>query len=239
MPDYNFLRGKFISLESGEGGGKGKQIELLKKYLVAQGLDVLLTREPGGTPIAEDIRTILKHEDNRAMSTHTELFLFQGARVEILKDVIVPAMKEGKVVLSDRFSDATKVYQGHAGKIPQKIVDAMVNMAITHEGRRIVPDLTFLLDIDTESGLSRANRRDSAIAATDTRFEQKGLDFHRRVREGCLLLAKKEPLRFRVIDAMGSPEEVHSRIRESLDDYLMNPRPLSKYLLQSFYRICP
>jgi dTMP kinase len=185
----------FLSFEGSEGSGKSTQIDLLAARLKTAGHAVVVTREPGGTPLGEEIRHLLKHSPNgAAMVPETELLLFAASRAQLVREVITPALLEGKIILCDRFLDSTTVYQGVARKLSADPV-AMINRFAVGE---VLPNLTVVLDLPAEVGLARARSR-----TTDKpdRMEQEALDFYQRVREGYLALAKSSPDRFLVVDA--------------------------------------
>jgi len=205
----------FISFEGGDGSGKTTQIALLARLLETRGQDVLLTREPGGTPIGERIRQVLLDPDCGEMSPVTEMLLYAAARAQLAREVVMPALATGKTVITDRWLDSSLVYQGVARGLGRAVAE--VNR---HATGGLLPDITFLLDIDPETGLERARgskavpRKNSSLpdAPGRDRIEAEGVLWHRTVREGFLSLARKHPERFAVIDAAGTPEEVHRRI---------------------------
>jgi dTMP kinase len=194
-------RGLFITFEGGEGAGKSTQIRALAARLEARGHAVILTREPGGTPLAEDIRRIILSPGGPA-DAMIQALLFAAARRDHVTGLITPALAAGKIVLCDRFADSTRAYQG--GKLPTAAIETMI--ALATDG--LAPDLTFLLDLDPEIGLARARGRN---AATDT-FETADLAFHRQVRARFLALAEAEPARFARIDAAQAAASVETAI---------------------------
>ena len=201
----------FITFEGGEGSGKSTQIELLKEYFVAKKMPVVLTREPGGSLICEQIRGVLKDGNNGKMGKVTELLLFSAARSQHAEDIILPALKRGEVVISDRFYDSSIVYQGYGRGLGEKLVREVTKIAIGD----LEPTLTFYLSIDPVLAFKRKNGPDN------DRFEQAGLDFHKQVREAYLNLAKAEK-RIKVIDASKSIEEVSKEIVNVLEKELPN-----------------
>jgi dTMP kinase len=206
----------FITFEGIEGCGKTTQLGLLAERLCRRGLDVLPTREPGGCPIADAIRNILLHPGNSAMVPRAELLLYAAARAQHVDEVILPALRQGKVVLCDRFTDATLVYQGYGRGLDTSLIADLNTLAT--EG--LFPQLTLLLDMPAEDGLKRALRRNMTITTEkEDRFERESIDFHRRVREGYLKLAGREK-RFRVIDARGSRDKVAERVETAVDELL-------------------
>jgi dTMP kinase len=202
----------FISLEGVEGCGKSTQARLLAEYITGLGYSVVLTREPGGTPIAEQIREILLEPRNTDMTNITELLLYLASRAQHVDQLIRPALAEGKVVICKRFSDATIAYQGYARGLDLDSLE-QVNRIATGG---LEPDLTLLLDLKAEDGLSR-KREDHW-----DRLESENADFHSKVRKGYLAIARRSPQRVEVIDAEGSIEDVHLRIRECVDRSIIN-----------------
>lgn len=201
----------FITFEGIEGSGKTTQIRLLAEHLLAGGRDILLTREPGGCPIADAIRRILLDPQNAALVPRAELLLYAAARAQHVEEVIVPALRDGKTVLCDRFTDATLAYQGGGRGLDRNLIDRLNALA----AGPLVPDLTILLDMPAEEGLHRARRRNAEPPFHDEdRFEREALAFHRRVRDGYLAIASTEN-RVRVVNALGSKEEVARRIIET------------------------
>ncbi len=212
------MTGKFITFEGVEGCGKTTQIKLIAERLRGQGYDFVLTREPGGTVVGERIRSVLLDSTHKGISPIAELLLYAAARNQHVEQVLLPALKADKLVLCDRYADATTAYQGAARNIDPAIIKDIHRIAT--EG--LTPDLTVLLDLPAKEGLARAHDRNlrDASSAKEDRFEQEDIAFHERVREGYLAIAKQEPDRFAVIDARGSEEEVHQKIVEVLQTYL-------------------
>ncbi len=211
------MKGTFITFEGIEGTGKSTQIVRLANHLTAHGRAVTLTREPGGTPIGDQVRKILLDPANAALDPKSELLLYAAARAQHLAELIAPALAAGRIVLCDRFSDATLAYQGFGRGLSLDLIGELDRIVTT--GMR--PDLTVLLDIDAASGLERArgrNRRSGLEA--EARFENEELFFHERVRRGYLELAKGDPGRFRIIDASPTEEEIQGRIRKIVDGML-------------------
>jgi len=195
------MTGKFISLEGVEGCGKSVQSKLLVQHLSECGLPAILTREPGGTVIGEKIREILLDPVHTSMSSTTELLLYIASRVQHLHEVILPALDAGTLVICDRYTDATRAYQGYGRGLGLELIERLVQEAGIRE-----PDITLLLDIPVEIGLSRARRY------TSDRLESEDIAFHTRVRDGYLALHQRYPQRIKCIDAMGTIPEVHERI---------------------------
>ncbi len=196
-------RGIFISFEGIEGTGKSIQARLLSEYLAKKGLKTLLTEEPGGTPISLQIRKVLLSTKHEEMDYLTELLLYNAARIQHIKERIIPAIDCGRIVITDRFSDSTVAYQGYGRGISLKLIDSLDRIATG----RMRPDLTILLDLDVEVGLmrnKRINKRD--------RLELEDVKFHKRVRKGYLRLAAMEPERIKLIKASKGIEEIHREI---------------------------
>jgi dTMP kinase len=207
----------FITFEGVEGSGKTTQIQWLKKYLTQIGISCKVTREPGGCPISERVREILLNPDHREMVPTSELFLYEAARAQHVKEVIKPFLKKGGVVLCDRFSDATLAYQGYGRRIDLKWIDRLNQLS----SQGIKPDVTFLLDCPSDVGLKRAlNRNRTLKQEKEERFEKEKIQFHQRVRKGYLTIAKKEPHRVKVIDTRAGEDKVSEKIREIVDNLI-------------------
>ena len=196
------MRGKFISFEGGEGGGKSTQAARLAGFLRSKGLEVIETREPGGTKQGEELRDLLVQGDPDRWSSLSELLMMTAARVEHVNRLIEPALAAGKWVVCD-FMDSSMVYQGIAGGLGLDMVGPLQAQAVNG----CVPDVTFLLDLREEAGLQRAEKRGGAA-----RFEKKEAEFHRNVRDGFLALAAENPDRIMVVDAEDTFEAVWSQI---------------------------
>lgn len=206
----------FITFEGIEGSGKTTQLRQLDKHLQALGYQTLVTREPGGCSISDIIRALLLDPKNNNMASRTELLLYSAARAQHVVECIEPALKAGKVVLCDRFSDATTVYQGTGRGLDMQHLEAINNFAT----KGLTPDLTLLLDYPAEEGLQRARGRNSIEnMESESRFELEAMTFHRRIREGYLELANKQE-RFQVIDALGDVVSVARRITAVVDRFL-------------------
>jgi dTMP kinase len=186
-------RGRFITFEGGEGGGKSTQVRALVERLEAEGVEAVATREPGGSVGAESIRDLLVTGAADRWSPLTETLLMYAARRDHIERVIVPALTRGAWVVCDRFADSTRAYQGAGGGTDPALIAALE----THVLGEVRPDLTLILDLPVEDGLRRAHRR----AGDETRFESKGAAFHEKLREGFLAIAEAEPQRCLVIDA--------------------------------------
>ena len=200
-------QGSFISFEGGEGAGKSTQIRRLAERLQAAGHDVVVTREPGGSPGAESIRDLLVNGAADRWSPVTETLLMYASRRDHVERVIRPALAQGKVVLCDRFADSTRAYQGAGGDAPASLIVSLEE----HVLNGTVPVLTLILDLPAEVGLQRAEARGGAA-----RFESKGLDFHQRLRTGYLEIARKEPERCVVINADATIDDVTAAIAEAV-----------------------
>ncbi|OGQ46934.1 MAG: dTMP kinase [Deltaproteobacteria bacterium RIFCSPLOWO2_02_FULL_46_8] len=198
----------FITFEGIEGCGKSTQIKLLESYLKSKGVPTLLTREPGGTAIGEKIRQVLLNKDFKEMHPTTELLLYASARAQHVHQLILPALKGGKIVLCDRYADATKAYQGDARGIDKTLLKNIHKIATDN----LQPVLTFLLDCPVEIGLGRAQDRN--------RFEEEKISFHKKVRKGYLKIAKAEPKRVKIIDATQTRDAVHQEIADYVEKYI-------------------
>jgi dTMP kinase len=202
----------FITFEGIEGCGKTTQIGLLTSYFKRIDRPFLLTREPGGTEVGERIRQILLISENVKIEPMAELFLYAAARIQHFRQVISPALRERKIVLCDRFADATFAYQGYGRGLDLAWIEEIHLRTVEN----VKPDLTFLLDMAVEEGLRRALRRMEKHTDKEDRFEKEAIDFHQRVREGYLTLARKEPQRIIVLDGMKDEQTLHREIRSHL-----------------------
>jgi len=198
----------FVTLEGPEGSGKSTQIKALAGFLDQQGFDVLVTREPGGTAIGDQIRDCLHNVENTAMTGPTEFLLYSASRAQLVREVLRPALAAGKVVLCDRYADSTIAYQGYGRDLDLTAVTAVTEFAT--EGLR--PDLTLLLDIDVQKGLARR----VAGAEEMNRLDLETLAFHRRVRDGYHQLAAADPERWRIIDASQDAAAVQQELRAAV-----------------------
>jgi dTMP kinase len=197
----------FITFEGIDGSGKSTQARMLAEALRAGGRDVVLTREPGGSPGAEEIRRLVLEGDPARWSAETEILLFTAARRDHLERLIAPSLAAGRIVVCDRFADSTRVYQGLTRGDLRDIVDKLHALMIRRE-----PDVTFLIDIDPATGLARAKGR----KGHEERFEDFGLPMQERMREGFLALAREEPGRFRVVDGDRPAEAIARDVRAAL-----------------------
>lgn len=205
-------RGRFITFEGIDGCGKTTQFRLLAQWLRGQGKDVVETVEPGGTAIGQQIRRILLDPASADIQPRAELLLYFASRAQNVDQVIRPALESGRTVLCDRFTDSTLVYQGCGRGLDMDVVRDLDRIAC----RGLKPDVTFLIDIDLETSLMRARRRNERVGQSESRIDEEDTAFHERVRQGYLALAKAEPDRIVVIDGAAPIAEVGQRIREKL-----------------------
>lgn len=213
-------RGRFITLEGGEGAGKSTQVRRLAATLAARGIDVVSTREPGGSPGAEEIRALLVSGGTGRWEPVTELLLHVAARRDHVERLVRPALDAGRWVLSDRFADSSVAYQGHGHGLGPDLVARLHALAIG--GFR--PDLTVVLDLPVATGMARARSRAGGPGAAEDRYERMGTAFHERLRAGFLDIAAREPGRCVVVDAGAPPDEVEARIRAVVEERLLPPR---------------
>lgn len=205
------MNGKFISFEGIEGTGKSTQARLLYEWFRDKGLEVILTEEPGGTQIGLEIRKLLLSVEHKCMTPLTELLLYNASRAQHIEEVILPAIKRGAIVITDRFFDSTIAYQGYGRGIDLNLLDT-IDSIVTADLR---PDITVLLDLDVESGL----KRNRGINKTD-RLELEDVEFHGRVRRGYHNLAVREPGRIKLIHASGDIGDIHNGIVEIIKDVI-------------------
>lgn len=204
------MRGVLVSFEGIEGSGKSTQLLRLSERLRRHGVPHLVTKEPGGTVLGAEIRRLLltRHPSGEAWAPEAELLLFYADRAQHLRQVIRPALEAGEVVLVDRFEDSTRAYQGASG-VAEDALNHLRDLVL----HRVRPNLTVLLDLDPEQGLSRAGARNEALPGfQETRFDEAALDFHRRVRQRFLQIAKDEPQRVNVVQAKDDPAAVESGV---------------------------
>ncbi len=202
-------RGRFITFEGGEGAGKSTQAERLVATLEGAGIRAHATREPGGSPAAEEIRELLVHGEPGRWQKLTEALLHYAARAEHLATVIRPALDGGAWVVSDRFADSTVAYQGYGHRLGRNPIEALHRLVVGD----FAPDLTLILDLPVELGLTRAARRRGGA----TRYERMGREFHERLRRGFLDIARREPRRCIVIDASGDVEATARKVRAAVN----------------------
>ncbi len=208
------MRKMFITFEGIEGSGKTTQIKYLADYLSSKGYDCIMTREPGSTNIGKKIRGILLDPENNDLDPVAELLLYMADRIQHVKQMIIPALHEGKTVLCDRYTDSTLVYQGFARGLDIELIKKLHSLLIND----LKPDITFLFDLPPETGLSRAWKqiKNGARSELETRFEKEKLAFHEKVRSGYLELARLEPERFRVINALPDENRVMNEVIKTL-----------------------
>lgn len=197
------FKGKFVTFEGCEGAGKSTQVRLVEKYLKERNIPFVLTREPGGTQIAEEIRKIILDKKNMSMCDVCEAFLYSASRVQHLNEVIIPALNAGKLVICDRYIDSTMAYQGYARGLGVDFVKELNRLTV----KEYVPDLTIFLDIHPKEAFKRKGGADK-----NDRLEQMKLDFHEKVYLGYKEIAKQEPDRFYVVDATGQRYDTHHNI---------------------------
>jgi dTMP kinase len=214
MPIPPVRRGHFLPFEGMDGCGKTTQIRLLAQYLREQGRQVVETVEPGGTEIGRQVRRILLDPANSAIEPRAELLLYFASRAQNVDEVIRPALTAGAVVLCDRFTDSTLVYQGCGRGLDAGVVLELDRIAC--QGLR--PDTTILIDIDLETSLSRAKRRNERYGQSESRIDDENAAFHENVRKGYLALASAEPARFVVVDGRAAIGDVAKHIREALEN---------------------
>lgn len=199
----------FITLEGPEGSGKSSQLPLLAEFLRARGHDVICTREPGGTKIGDQIREVLVRMDNVELHPRTEILLFLSARAQLVEELVLPSLADGKIVICDRYGDSTLAYQGYGHGLDLEKLRMMLQFATNG----LKPDLTILLDVDVLVGLKRKKAKDEW-----NRLDAYEISFHERVREGYHQLAAQDPKRWRIVDAAQSAELVQENIRQIVID---------------------
>jgi dTMP kinase len=208
------MRGRFITFEGGEGTGKSTHAALLAQRLRALGIGVILTREPGGSPGAEIIRHVILSGAAKPFGPHAEAILFAAARDDHIRNTITPALTRGRWVISDRFSDSTRVYQGTLGSLDPKLIQGLERVTVGD----LRPDITFILDVPAELGLTRAKKRRGAGDAD--RFEGESLEFHEKLREAFRMLALSEPGRCVLVDATEERAAVAEKIWKVVSERL-------------------
>ncbi len=199
----------FITFEGPDGSGKSTQIKLLSEVLTAAGHDVLMVREPGGTPISEQIRDVVHNLRNREMSDRAECLLYNAARAQLVDQLIVPHLQRGGIVLSDRYADSTLAYQGYGRGLDLSEVRGVIAFATQH----LKPDVTFYLDLAVEEGIERRKRGGGEW----NRLDDQALEFHRRVRAGYLQMVREEPERWVCLDAARAVEIIQAEIRAEVE----------------------
>ena len=208
------MRGRFITFEGGEGTGKSTQASLLAQRLRALGVGVVLTREPGGSPGAEIIRHVILSGAAKPFGPHAEAILFAAARDDHIRNTITPALTRGRWVISDRFTDSTRVYQGTVGSVDAKLIQGLERITVGD----LKPDITFILDVPVDQGLTRASRRRGEVQAD--RFEGESLEFHEKLRDAFRMLPLSEPNRCVLIDATDERTAVAEKIWKVVSDRL-------------------
>lgn len=210
-------KGKFITFEGGEGAGKSTQARLLAERLRARGIQVVLTREPGGSAFAEQIRQLILDRNTADHSALAEALLFSAARADHLERTIRPALEAGQWVICDRFSDSTRVYQGLAGGLPKGVVEALEALVVGED----FPDVTIVLDLPAADGLSRIKSRHNSPSASGgagaDSYECRPLSYHERLRDGFLMIATAEPERCVVIDATQPQQDVAEQVWSTVE----------------------
>ncbi len=210
------MAGCFITFEGGEGAGKSTQIERLRTRLEQLGQPVLVTREPGGSPHAEEVRAFILGGHAKHLGPFAEALLFAAARIDHLDKTIKPALRSGTHVLCDRFADSTRAYQGSVGNLDKGLIDHLETVTL----RGVKPDLTFILDLPAETGLARAGARQAGKGEGADRFEKEDLSFHQSLRQAYLAIARAEPRRCVVINADQDPGEGETAIWAALRERL-------------------
>ena len=209
---------RLITFEGIEGSGKSTQMKLVTRYLMEKHVPLLMTQEPSGTDIGRKIGGILFNREHHYMCAETEAFLFCAARAQHVRELIIPALNQNKVVLCDRFSDATYAYQGAARGLDSEFIKIIND----YSAMGIKPDLTLLFDLPVETGLRRATKRDICLldSSFSDRFERESLNFHNKVREGYLNIFHSEPGRFRLIDATRDIDTIQEEVRRQIMEFI-------------------
>ena len=205
------MQGKFITLEGGEGCGKSTNIKFIEQLLLAEGFSVVLTREPGGTSLAENIRQLLLDKEQEKISEQTELLMMFAARAQHIKHVIQPALEQGSWVLCDRFTDSSYAYQGYGRNMDRSAIQWLESFA----QNKLRPDLTLLLDAPVDLGMARAKKRGQL-----DRFESEKMEFFNKVRTGFLEIAKQQPERVKVVDAAQELSAVQESIAQLIQKFI-------------------
>jgi dTMP kinase len=209
---------KLITFEGIEGSGKSTQIKLVAEYFVEKNVPIIVTQEPSGTDIGRKIGSILFNREHYYMCAETEMFLFCAARAQHVREKILPALEQNKVVLCDRFSDATYAYQGAGRGLDHEFIRLINDYSALY----LKPDLTLLFDLPVEIGLQRATDRNNRLKEPSSidRFERENIDFHRRIREGYLNILRNDPQRFRLIDANQDVNAIQEEVRRHISDFI-------------------
>lgn len=211
------MSGRFITFEGGEGTGKSTQVKLLAEYLKGKKVDVVLTKEPGGTPIGQELRAMLCTGDKDKFDAVAEALLYYADRRIHMQQKVLPALEKGSWVISDRFADSTMAYQyyGYNKRVSKQMLDELYKMTVGD----FYPDLTIILDIDPEIGLARSMAVNSTYAVQETRHESRGIEFHQNLRKGFLEIAKTSD-RYVVVDANKTIEDLHANIVKLVEERL-------------------
>jgi dTMP kinase len=215
--------GLFITFEGPDGSGKTTQVQLLAEYLEALGHQVLVTREPGGTSIGDQIRSVLHDVKNSEMTCETEFLLYSASRAQLVRQTLLPHLARGGTVLCDRFADSSLAYQGYGRELDLKAIRSITQFATGG----LTPDLTVYLDLAVEEGIQRKQAAHRAQAGEWNRLDQQTLDFHRRVHQGYLQIARTDPDRWLIIDAAQSVADTQATIRRRLEELLSKVREVT------------
>lgn len=207
------MSGLFITMEGTDGSGKTTQVELLQKYFKLKKYDVVFIREPGGTNIGEQLREIILNSNNKNMNNLTEAFLYASARAQLVNEVIVPSLKNGSIVLCDRYIDSSIAYQGYGRKLGSDLINKINNIATGG----LVPDITIFLDLSPEVSLKRREEQNKLLEEKLDRLEQEKEYFHNQVYTGYKMLASQNKDRIKVIDATKSKEKVHEEVVKTIE----------------------
>jgi dTMP kinase len=209
---------KLITFEGIEGSGKSTQIKLVAEYFVEKNVPIIVTQEPSGTDIGRKIGSILFNSEHYYMCAETEMFLFCAARAQHVREKILPALEQNKVVLCDRFSDATYAYQGAGRGLDHEFIRLINDYSAFH----LKPGLTLLFDLPVEIGLQRATDRNNRLKEPSSidRFERENIDFHQRIRDGYLNILRNDPQRFRLIDANQDVNAIQEEVRRHISDFI-------------------
>ncbi len=209
---------KLITFEGIEGSGKSTQIKLVAEYFVEKNVPIIVTQEPSGTDIGRKIGSILFNSEHYYMCAETEMFLFCAARAQHVREKIMPALEQNKVVLCDRFSDATYAYQGAGRGLDHEFIKLINDYSALY----LKPGLTLLFDLPVEIGLQRATDRNNRLKEPSSidRFERENIDFHLRIREGYLNILRNDPQRFRLIDANQDVNAIQEEVRQHISDFI-------------------
>tara|TARA_Y100000590_G_scaffold470715_1_gene668351 strand:- start:14434 stop:15084 length:651 start_codon:yes stop_codon:yes gene_type:complete len=212
----NFKKGLFITFEGGEGSGKSTQSKILYEKILKENCSVIYTREPGGSDQAESIRNLLVTGDSNRWSPITELFLFSAARFDHVEKKIKPALEKNNIVICDRYIDSTTAYQGYAGSINKETINIIQDIST----QNTIPDLTFILDIDPDIGLKRSMTESNY----ETRFENKDLKYHKKIREGYLSIAKENSQRCKILNANDDINNISNKIYTIFQEHLIKAK---------------